>query len=75
MSDNDKKTDVPNGLVGCNHDLGYTFDHEGPSIFSVSTESPTFMFDEGYIKEDDNHGIVYWNFCPKCGHKLNPPNA
>ena len=62
-------------LVGCDHDLGYTFDYDGPSIFSASTKNPTWEFDEGFQEEDDHHGIVYWNFCPKCGQKLTPPNA
>ena len=62
-------------LVGCDHDLGYTFDYDGPSIFSASTKNPTWEFDEGFQEEDDHHGIVYWNFCPKCGQKLTPPYA
>ena len=60
---------------GCDHLLGYTFDYEGPSIFSESDENPTWEFDEGFQKEDEHHGIVYWNFCPKCGAKLSPPNS
>ena len=54
----------------CDHDLGYTFDYEGPSIFSVSDGDQT----EG-LEIDDNHGIVYWDYCPHCGEKLDKHNA
>ena len=58
-------SDSLDSQVGCDHDLGYTYDYEGPSIFSTSTKNQNPKFEKG---------IVYWNYCPKCGQKLNPPN-
>ena len=68
-------TDRLDSIVGCDHLLGYTWDYEGPSIFSASTENPTWEFDEGFVHEDEHHGITWWSYCPLCGEKLNPPNA
>ena len=43
----------------CDHYLGYTWDSDGASIFSVSN-----------WKEIRCLGIEHWNYCPKCGAKL-----
>ena len=59
-------------LDECDHDVGYTFDYEGPSIFSQSriTDSIEYVKEMQEISKTDNYGIVFWNYCPKCGTKL-----
>ena len=55
-------------LTGCgDHILGYTFDIEGPSIFSESSGKQELL-------KDLIDGIVYWEFCPICGHRTRTPN-
>ena len=49
----------------CDHILGFTFDYEGPSIFQVSDG------DQSDALEYEQDGIVYWNYCPKCGERIN----